>query len=787
MNCRFGHQTVLRIALFIASIFFISFSPVSADTTSYKITDPMVLPSPAVPGRVLLWKTYSVNYKGGPMVLSKNPDGTGDMMVGDMLQLHINKISVPLSNTFTYKAFEGKYCAPPIKLMPPTNLAMHPYFTTPGLYNVLVRYIGYCRSPKDISSIYLVNLDPLPTSAPVTPTPAGPAPFLELPWDYAGQGKSFTESALSMSAFFDHEFPLLSSGGGEGENNSTTVIRFDAPNRTRDSYSSHDGYDYGRFAGTKYDTPVLAAAAGTATYINTCGPCGNVIHIDHGNGYQTRYYHLQKDGLVVSTPGQSVHVDAGQQIGKVGASGNVQPPGPEGSHIHFMVVEDKDDDGNFADNIPDGLTDPYGWKPAEPDPWETFTFTQNGAQKTGNQSHWLWKHKIENTQQEVPKEQGGTLARDHFSLTLAPDYYQEALQFELAPAPAVELDETTRSLGPAMEVTALDALGEFITSFINFFTVTFDYSDEDLTGYNSATLAIYSSDDGETWTKENSTIDETAKKVTAQVNHLTHFALMAERADTEAPATTATLDGELGVENWFRSDVQVTLNAVDNPDPGGLGVDYILYRTQENADFEKYTEPVVFTSEGDHMIEFYATDNDGNVELPQKVNFHIDKTHPEAHIYFDQETIDLIFTGTDSATLTATSQTTAVKKESDVMIADKAGNSVNLRLKDVERGALHATVNIFSIWYNDEEPEEQVKNRLVINYREDKKGRPEKDRLTQSWFVKDDLTLRLRYIGKTDETEVITKEKGQERVKEKLPGVNILQLSTDNGTINYRY
>src|SRR5690606_28615597 len=34
-------------------------------------------------------------------------------------------------------------------------------------------------------------------------------PFLELPWDYESKNMSFTEAALAINAYFDHEYPLL--------------------------------------------------------------------------------------------------------------------------------------------------------------------------------------------------------------------------------------------------------------------------------------------------------------------------------------------------------------------------------------------------------------------------------------------------------------------------------------------------------------------------------------------------------------------------------------------------
>ena len=68
-------------------------------------------------------------------------------------------------------------------------------------------------------------------------------------------------------------------------------------------YSSHDGYDYS----LKYGTNILAPADGFAEY-HYCNPCGNSIKINHLNGYQTTYMHLQKEGLITGA-GDTVWVN----------------------------------------------------------------------------------------------------------------------------------------------------------------------------------------------------------------------------------------------------------------------------------------------------------------------------------------------------------------------------------------------------------------------------------------------------------------------------------------------
>ncbi|MBP5505888.1 MAG: M23 family metallopeptidase [Bacteroidales bacterium] len=87
----------------------------------------------------------------------------------------------------------------------------------------------------------------------------------------------------------------------------------------------HSGTD---IAGPK-GTPIYAAADGVVREVryNYHG-YGNVIDIDHGFGYSTRYGHL--DGANVE-PGQVVH--RGDQIATMGRSGRATGP-----HLHYEVL-----------------------------------------------------------------------------------------------------------------------------------------------------------------------------------------------------------------------------------------------------------------------------------------------------------------------------------------------------------------------------------------------------------------------------------------------------------------
>jgi hypothetical protein len=89
----------------------------------------------------------------------------------------------------------------------------------------------------------------------------------------------------------------------------------------------HTGVDIAANAGT----PVRAVKSGTVTKISAnqkpYSGFGNVVIIDHGDGYQTVYAHLSQFACKV---GDSVQ--QGQVIGYVGSTGT-----STGNHLHFIV------------------------------------------------------------------------------------------------------------------------------------------------------------------------------------------------------------------------------------------------------------------------------------------------------------------------------------------------------------------------------------------------------------------------------------------------------------------
>jgi murein DD-endopeptidase MepM/ murein hydrolase activator NlpD len=85
----------------------------------------------------------------------------------------------------------------------------------------------------------------------------------------------------------------------------------------------HKGIDFEANTGD----PVLAVGDGVVTYSGVRSGYGNVVEVDHGNGYVTRYAHNSR---LIAQVGDLVR--GGQEIAKAGSTGR-----STGAHVHFEV------------------------------------------------------------------------------------------------------------------------------------------------------------------------------------------------------------------------------------------------------------------------------------------------------------------------------------------------------------------------------------------------------------------------------------------------------------------
>jgi murein DD-endopeptidase MepM/ murein hydrolase activator NlpD len=89
--------------------------------------------------------------------------------------------------------------------------------------------------------------------------------------------------------------------------------------------SMHRGVDFSARMGT----PVSSTADGVVTYSGVEQTYGNVVEISHGNGFITRYAHLQRR---LVQKGQ--RVTRGDVVGRVGSTGR-----STFSHLHYEIEQ----------------------------------------------------------------------------------------------------------------------------------------------------------------------------------------------------------------------------------------------------------------------------------------------------------------------------------------------------------------------------------------------------------------------------------------------------------------
>lgn len=471
----------------------------------------------------------------------------------------------------------------------------------------------------------------------IFPPGGGIAPFLDLPWNYESQGKTFDEAALAIQSYFDHEYPFEDVGSvlEEPDYALNSVVNYKESARNFNiRYSNHDGYDWIGKAGVHNGDTVLAAAPGVAVYKkgkDACGSnsCGNTILIDHGNGFQTRYYHLQDGDPIMESFSAPKPVKRGEQIGKVGATGGWDTP-----HIHFMVVQDKNGDGNFDDNRPDGVTDPFGWHGITSDPWLDYHFFYKGQEKNGNASNYLWLKSIYNFSGILTFSQLDIDVKN-YNLYFPQGTADKDLKIDATLSSYAQNDNRV-SVYPTLLVKFLDLAGNLITQFSKNFTIKVDFSKLDLSKYNLSSLTIYSSSDGSMWNAEDTVLDLNNKIASTEVNHASYFALMAEKSDTVAPVSNVVLGGDGGEGEWFKSDIKLTLTALDND--GGSGIYYSGYALDDDF-FHEYANPIVVSGEGKHTVKYYSVDNNENIEEIKSLEFYIDRTPPSITLFISPEVL----------------------------------------------------------------------------------------------------------------------------------------------------
>jgi murein DD-endopeptidase MepM/ murein hydrolase activator NlpD len=194
------------------------------------------------------------------------------------------------------------------------------------------------KSPPDLiaieRAIRAVGLDPDKLLATSRPADGAGGPLIPLPRSRAEARQSDSATAglfADMSQIERHyarwarlqsvvEHLPLDRPTAEGSISSGFGPRLD-PFTGQPAY--HEGLDIQGRSGA----PVEATAAGQVVFAGASGPYGNMVEIDHGMGFKTRYAHLHRVAVKVGDA-----VARRQEIGTIGSSGR-----SAGTHLHYEI------------------------------------------------------------------------------------------------------------------------------------------------------------------------------------------------------------------------------------------------------------------------------------------------------------------------------------------------------------------------------------------------------------------------------------------------------------------
>ena len=535
--------------IFVLVLVFFSQSPVIASGKTVRIESYPVTMGQEFYGFpehtvVYFHKSIGIDYRSGKVVLSGNPDGTGDIDVGEELRI----TSPSYTTSFVYRS-----C--PHKRMPPLDIT-HMMWT--GSYekitNLGFAYISrYCPNSvkKDGRAVAYSSISPMYVVHFNDYDPDAAKPFLMFPW---------SGSKNVIPYFVD-----------------SLDIKYD----DKGLFFGDDKEDIGMYMGIKYGTPVLAAAGGNATYVGDCLSCGNSIYINHGNGYQTRYYHLQKDGLIRDRPFVIKTVEQGTQIGKV----NYVDKKPS---VYFVVVHDDNGDGNFDDDYPTGVIDPFG-------------------RLSGD---YLWQiPKVIKNRQTIHVT-GSDISFYSGVVRIPKNFFKTDKMITIKPILPPKTG-SVQGLGLGAKITIDDGFGNLLEKFDKTIQIAFSTFYLNISGYRQDSFGVYSSKDGSAWQKEETIIDQKKNQAVTYVDHLSYFALMGEQLDNLAPVTSAMV-----------TDGFLSLQTADLPLGDSSGVDDTLYRTN-NEEWLEYADPVYIEPGQNYLIEYFSVDKNGNKENVKSLKLNL--------------------------------------------------------------------------------------------------------------------------------------------------------------------
>lgn len=242
------------------------------------------------------------------------------------------------------------------------------------------------------------------------------------------------------------------------------------------------------------------------------------------------------------------------------------------------------------------------------------------------------------------------------------------------------------------------------------------------------------------------------------------------------PTTTVSLSGTQGTNNWFLSDVTVTLSAIDGQ--GGPGVSDTQYSLDNGQTWQIYSAPFVLSGSGKHTFLYKSEDLAGNVEAVKSQDVYIDTVSPEATISVDTGTKDLSVQGVDSI---APPVTVVEDSSGNYLITNSAGSTTKLIFQKTYTGNLLTYAELVDIQYGNNAPIAIPSSYFLYVW-----NILNKTLLSQSIYVNQTYFIEALYNKSANSTTVYLKQNGSVISTQKLAGLELPELTTSFGKIGYK-
>ncbi len=248
--------------------------------------------------------------------------------------------------------------------------------------------------------------------------------------------------------------------------------------------------------------------------------------------------------------------------------------------------------------------------------------------------------------------------------------------------------------------------------------------------------------------------------------------------DHTAPKTSLQIDGIKGLNDWYRTNLTISLQGNDE---SGNGIEKTEYSLDGGKTILNYQQPFLVSQEGISQLKFRSLDKAGNEETPQEVELKIDKTAPEAQITYDIDAQNFQIKGIDNLTDTQVNES----DESHIFISDQVGNTTQLDIepKDKKRKEY---IKINSIKYNQDPPIQLANNHFTVKFSFNKKA-GQTDKFDQNLIIKPDQEIEATYNSNKNMTIVEVKNTSQKTQKLIKQGIFFLVLISSSGNLEVKY